>query len=87
MLAIPAQANSQHLNPVQLMLLKMFNRDMSEQEIHEIQSLLLHYLDTKLQKQLDKDIAHKGITQADLDAILNESQRNSAETKPNDIDD
>lgn len=63
------------LNAIQLMLLKLFNRDMPEQEIKEIRDLLLNYLDIKLQKQVAVDIATKGITQADLDKILNESQR------------
>ncbi len=63
------------LNAIQLMLLKLFNRDMPEQEIKEIRDLLLNYLDAKLQKQVAIDIAKKGITQTDLDTVLNESQR------------
>ena len=63
------------LNAIQLMLLKLFNRDMPEQEIKEIRDLLLNYLDAKLQKQVAIDIATKNITQADLDAVLNNSQR------------
>jgi hypothetical protein len=71
------QSNSVHrtLNPVQLMLLKLFNRTMTEHEINEIRDVLLNYLEAKLHKQLEIDIAQKGITQADLDAILNKSQR------------
>jgi hypothetical protein len=75
MVATYSNPSAQQLNPVQMMLLKMFNRDMSEQETKEIKALLLYYLDVKLQKQLDKDIKNKNITQADLDNILNESQR------------
>ena len=63
------------LNAIQLMLLKLFNRDMPDQEIKEIRDLLLNYLDAKLQKQVAIDIARKGITQTDLDTVLNESQR------------
>ena len=63
------------LNPTQLLLLKLFNRDMTEQETKEIRDMLLQYLDAKMQMQLDIDITHKGITQADFDKILNESQR------------
>ena len=63
------------LNAIQLMLLKLFNRDMPEQEIKEIRDLLLNYLDAKLQKQVAIDIATKNITQADLDAVLENSQR------------
>ena len=63
------------LNAIQLMLLKLFNQDMPEQEIKEIRDLLLNYLDAKLQKQVAVDMATKNITQADLDAVLNNSQR------------
>ena len=48
---------------------------MPEQEIKEIRDLLLNYLDAKLQKQVAIDIATKNITQADLDAVLKNSQR------------
>ena len=48
---------------------------MTEQETKEINDMLLHYLDAKMQMHLDMDIANKGITQADFDAIPNKSQR------------
>jgi hypothetical protein len=63
------------LNPTQMMLLKLFNRNMTEQETEEIQALILNHLDAKMQAQLDIDIQEKGITQEDLDAVLNNSQR------------
>ena len=63
------------LNPVQLMLLKLFNRTMSDNEITEIRDVLLNHLEAKLHKQLEIDIAEKGITQEDLRAVLNNSQR------------
>ena len=63
------------LNATQLMLLKLFSRDMTEQETKEIRNLLLQYLDAKLQTQLELDIAAKNITQNDLNKVLNESQR------------
>lgn len=66
---------SRTLNPIQLMLLKLFNRDMSEQEINDIKTLIINYLDEKLQEQVEKDIQLKGITQADLDAILSDTNR------------
>lgn len=69
------QSKPKTLNNTQLMLLKLFSRNMSEQETEEIRDLLLNYLNQKLQIQLEKDIAEKGITQDDLDKVLNESQR------------
>jgi hypothetical protein len=64
-----------NLNAVQLMLLKLFNRDMTTEETKEIEHLLLNYLDDKLQKQLDIDMVAKKITQKDLDKQLNKSNR------------
>ena len=65
-------APNRSLNAIQLMLLKLFNRDIPEQEIKEIRDLLLNYLDMKLQKQVAIDMATKNITQADLDKLLND---------------
>lgn len=68
--------SAQHtLNPVQLMLLKLFNRTMSDSEITEIRDVLLNHLEAKLHKQLEIDMANKNITQEDLRAVLNNSQR------------
>ncbi len=75
------QPNKNHrtLNATQLMLLKLFNREMTEQETAEINNLIMNYLDTKLQMQVAIDMEKKGITQADLDNILNNSQRTPLE--------
>ena len=51
-----ASAEPKSLNETQLMLLKLFSRNMSDQEISEIRDLLLDYLDKKLQNQVEKDI-------------------------------
>lgn len=75
MVATAFNTTPKTLNATQLMLLKLFSRNLSEQETEEIRELLLNYLDKKLQVQLEKDIAAKGITQADLNRVLNESQR------------
>jgi hypothetical protein len=76
MTATAIQTAPKILNATQLMLLKLFNRDMSEQETEDIRNLLLNYLNEKLQAQLEKDIIAKNISQADLDKVLNESNRN-----------
>lgn len=75
------QSNKNHrtLNATQLMLLKLFNREMTEQETAEINKLIMDYLDAKLQIQVAIDMKKKGITQADLDNILNNSQRTPIE--------
>lgn len=70
---IPFNTQPRALNSVQLMLLRLFNRNLSEQQTADIQTLLLSYLNEQLQIQLDRDIAQKGITQADLNAQLNKN--------------
>ena len=70
-----ASTEPKSLNETQLMLLKLFSRNMSDQETSEIRDLLLDYLDKKLQNQVEKDILRKGISQTDLDEVLNQSQR------------
>lgn len=68
---------SQGLNEVQLMLLRLFSVPMSDNEINEIRDLLLNHLNTKLQVELDKVIEEKGYTQKDFKKVLNRSQRTS----------
>lgn len=70
-----AYPKNEELNAVQLMLLRLFNRDLTEQQTHDIRHLLMNYLHEQLQMQVEKDMIEKGITQADLDRQLNESQR------------
>ena len=63
------------LNGVQITLLRMFNRDMTEQEIVEVRKLILDYYDEKLDAELDKVVAEKGYNQRDYNAILNHQNR------------
>ena len=70
---IQSATSPRSLNPIQLMLLKLFDRDLKEHEIDEIRDLLLNYLDEKLQKQVAIDMARKNITQKDLDNLLKEN--------------
>lgn len=67
--------NRAGLNEVQLMLLRMFDRGMSEKEISDIRNLLLDYYEKELHEELERVIEEKKYTQKDFDKILNESQR------------
>lgn len=69
--ATPAQP----LNEVQLMLLRLFSRPMPEQDIEAIRNMLLDYYETALHKELERVIAEKGITETELDEVLNQQQR------------
>lgn len=66
---------SARLNEVQLMLLRLFDRGMSREEIAEIRTLLMDHLHKKLARQVEADIERKGITREDFERVLNQSQR------------
>ena len=65
----------QPLNDVQLMLLRLFSRQMSSHDAEAIRELLIQYYETALQKELDRVIEQKGITRTDFETILNKQQR------------
>ena len=68
-----AVALNQHteLNSVQISLLRLFNRPMSEQETLELKRLLVKHYSKLLKEEVTKVIAEKGYTQEDLDNMLN----------------
>lgn len=68
-------AAPQPLNDVQLMLLRLFSRQMSSHDAEAIRELLIQYYETALQKELDRVIEQKGITRTDFETILNKQQR------------
>lgn len=68
-----AVALNQHteLNTVQISLLRLFNRPMSEKETLEIRNLLVDHYSDILKQEVTKAIAEKGYTSEDLDNLLN----------------
>ncbi len=63
------------LNDVQLTLLKLFSRKMSEAEQMDIKQMLLNYYDNALQREVQSVIQEKGYTKQDFEKVLNKSQR------------
>jgi hypothetical protein len=63
-------AATQPLNDVQLMLLRLFSRPVSPQDLDAIQNILLDYYNNALQKELDRVIEEKNITREDYEKIL-----------------
>jgi len=59
------------LNPVQVSLLRLFNRPMSEAETLEIRNLLVDHYSDILDQELTKAIEKKGYTSEDLDNLIN----------------
>ena len=65
-------ALNQHteLNPVQVSLLRLFNRPMSEKETLEIRNLLVEHYTEILNQEVTKDIEEKGYTSEDQDNVI-----------------
>jgi len=65
------QQPSAGLNEIQLSLLRLFNRPMSEKETKDLKKLLVDYYSVQLEKELSKVVAEKAYTQKDFDEMLN----------------
>ncbi len=59
------------LNPVQVSLLRLFNRPMTEQETLEVKRLLVKHYSKLLKNEVNKVVAEKGYTHEDFDNMLN----------------
>ncbi len=62
---------STKLNAVQMHLLKMFSRPMSEHDLKEIKGLLSDYFAKKVDVESDKIWEDKGMSQQSIDDLLN----------------
>ena len=63
------------LNDVQLMLLRLFSRDMSKTEMDAIRAMLLDYYDRALQDEVQKVTKEKKIERKDFEVKLKQQQR------------
>jgi hypothetical protein len=59
------------LNSLQISLLRLFDRPMSEEETLEIRNLLVDHYFELLKVEVTKAIEQKGYTQDDLDNMVN----------------
>jgi hypothetical protein len=64
-------ASHTELNPLQVSLLRLFNRPMSENETRTLKELLVNYYSGLLGEEIKKVVAEKGYTQKDFDDMLN----------------
>ncbi|MDB5151041.1 MAG: hypothetical protein JWQ57_5061 [Mucilaginibacter sp.] len=60
-----------NLNPIQVSLLRLFSRPMSEKETLELKKLLTDYYADKLEGEVGKIVSEKGYTKKDFDDMLN----------------
>ncbi|MHB1179163.1 MAG: hypothetical protein ACYCZO_12625 [Daejeonella sp.] len=66
-----SQNSHTELNPLQVSLLRLFNRPMQEQETLQLKNLLVSHYSELLNDELEKVVADKGYTQQDFDEMLN----------------
>lgn len=66
-----SQNSHTELNPIQVSLLRLFNRPMQEQETLQLKKLLVSHYSELLNDELEKVVADKGYTQQDFDEMLN----------------
>ncbi len=62
-------------NSVQVSLMRLFDKKMSDNELKDVHSLLMNYYDGLISEEAEQIMQKKGYTQADLDSILNQQQR------------
>jgi hypothetical protein len=65
------QAQNIGLNPIQISLLRLFNRPMPDEEVLTLKRILVKHYSKQLNEELDKVVIEKGYTQADFDSMLN----------------
>jgi hypothetical protein len=65
------QKSHTELNPIQVSLLRLFSRPMSEEETMKLKTLLVNHYSDLLEEEVTKVIAEKGYTQKDFDQMLN----------------
>lgn len=57
------------------MLLRLFSRPMTEEDVKNIRAMLLEYYDSMLQKEVTTVIDEKGIKREDFEQLLRKDQR------------
>ena len=66
-----AQKSHTELNPIQVSLLSLFNRPMTESETLALKKVLVNYYSDLLDEEVDRVVKEKGYTQKDFEDMLN----------------
>lgn len=66
------QIQNHGLNPLQVSLLRLFNRPMKDEEVLTLKRILVKHYSSQLKNELERVVEEKGYTQADFDKMLNE---------------
>lgn len=70
-------ASEDRPNSVQISLMRLFDRPMAPDELNAVHQLLMNHYSQLIAEETDVIMDRKGYTQADLDRVLNTSQRSS----------
>jgi hypothetical protein len=60
------------LNPLQVALLRLFNRPMSNEEVLDLKRILVKHYSSKLKDELNLVVKEKNYSQNNFDNMLNE---------------
>ena len=66
----PAQPTK--LNSLQISLLRLFERGMSDEEVVELRGVLMAHMSKKLLEEVERVNEERGYTAADVEAMLND---------------
>lgn len=66
------QIQNHGLNPLQVSLLRIFNRSMKDEEVLTLKRILVKHYSSQLKNELERVVEEKGYTQDDFDKMLNE---------------
>ena len=70
----------QNLNEIQLGLLRMFNRNIPDADVHAIKEVIVKHLNQQLFDEVDKVVKEKNITAADYERLEKEDFRTKSKT-------
>ena len=69
---MPASKSHTELNQVQVSLLRLFNRPMTESETQTLKKVIVDHYSVLLEKEVTNVVAEKNYTQKDFDEMLNQ---------------
>ena len=66
------QITPHRLNTLQISLLRLFSRNISDNEILSLKRILVNHYSAELKTEIEKVVNEKGYTQEDFDEMLNQ---------------
>jgi hypothetical protein len=73
--ATKKEMNFSKLNEIQLGLLRMFSRPMTVEQTLNLKRIIVNYLSDELDKEVERVVQEKNITNIDFEALKHQHQR------------